>query len=369
MAAQEHNLELRQEIGRRINELRRAHNLTQNDLANRLSDAGRATIQRWENGQSTPSADQLVELFTEFEVEPNAFFRDLTDRLTAAMTKAQSERWFTVRFDEEFGKLQETVSAYEEQCDYTLEAQEQIDTMLMLPDVWKHYYYVVRTALGLSAKDMEEHYQVYEQANEKRRARYLHDRASAAPLPGGELRRFNVIYSSTDLMAFTLGAGIWLGLDPRLREQQLVHLINTIRKSPQMRVQWLPFTTSQFGVFGDKVIVLHEYSYEIIESRAAARIYAEEFRLLSSSSRSFMRNSFSNLAQIPGDESITRDLRTVEEAEALLPPLRCLEYLRLFEKTANKDSKVKALGEELSGLAAPLVGTPIRETKPVRVGV
>lgn len=59
-------------IGNKIKELRTNQNLTQEDLAQKLF-ISRQTISRWENGQTTPTTDNLIELSTFFAVDINHF--------------------------------------------------------------------------------------------------------------------------------------------------------------------------------------------------------------------------------------------------------------------------------------------------------
>lgn len=63
------------EIGPRLRELRKAADLTQQELA-KLVDCNWETISRWERGERTPSAQHLLKLAVALQVTPDAFTQD-----------------------------------------------------------------------------------------------------------------------------------------------------------------------------------------------------------------------------------------------------------------------------------------------------
>lgn len=54
-------------LGKRISDLRQDHDMTQDDLADRIGVTG-STIQRWETGQTKIDPDGLLKLSKEFNV-------------------------------------------------------------------------------------------------------------------------------------------------------------------------------------------------------------------------------------------------------------------------------------------------------------
>lgn len=57
-------------LGERLFELRKAKNLTQDDVAERLN-VTRQTVSKWETNQSTPDFDKIVPLCELYEISPN----------------------------------------------------------------------------------------------------------------------------------------------------------------------------------------------------------------------------------------------------------------------------------------------------------
>ena len=62
------------ELGRRITELRKANNLTQEGLAERCS-VTRQTISNWENGKSYPDLEMLVFISDSIDISLDALVK------------------------------------------------------------------------------------------------------------------------------------------------------------------------------------------------------------------------------------------------------------------------------------------------------
>ena len=60
-------------LGERLFELRKAKNLTQDDVAEKLN-VTRQTVSKWETNQSTPDFDKIVPLCELYEISPNELF-------------------------------------------------------------------------------------------------------------------------------------------------------------------------------------------------------------------------------------------------------------------------------------------------------
>ena len=58
------------DLGERLFELRKAKNLTQDDVAEKLN-VTRQTVSKWETNQSTPDFDKIVPLCELYEISPN----------------------------------------------------------------------------------------------------------------------------------------------------------------------------------------------------------------------------------------------------------------------------------------------------------
>lgn len=84
------------ELGKRIAEIRKEHNLTQEDLAE-ICSVTRQTISNWENGKSYPDLETLVLLSDTFDVSLDAMLKG--DRMMVSeITKEQKQgRKSTVR--------------------------------------------------------------------------------------------------------------------------------------------------------------------------------------------------------------------------------------------------------------------------------
>lgn len=65
-------------LGERLFELRKAKNLTQDDVAEKL-DVTRQTVSKWETNQSTPDFDKIVPLCKLYEITPNKLLAEETE--------------------------------------------------------------------------------------------------------------------------------------------------------------------------------------------------------------------------------------------------------------------------------------------------
>ena len=63
------------ELGKRISEIRKDHNLTQEDLASRYN-VTRQTISNWENGKTYPDLDTLVRISDDFGISLDNMLKD-----------------------------------------------------------------------------------------------------------------------------------------------------------------------------------------------------------------------------------------------------------------------------------------------------
>ena len=80
------------ELGRRITELRKANNLTQEELAERCS-VTRQTISNWENGKSYPDLEMLVFISDSFDISLDALVKG-DDKMVQVITKEQRKGRF-----------------------------------------------------------------------------------------------------------------------------------------------------------------------------------------------------------------------------------------------------------------------------------
>lgn len=65
-------------LGEKLFELRKAKNLTQDDVAEKL-DVTRQTVSKWETNQSTPDFDKIVPLCKLYEITPNKLLAEETE--------------------------------------------------------------------------------------------------------------------------------------------------------------------------------------------------------------------------------------------------------------------------------------------------
>lgn len=61
-------------VGRNIRDRRKAHGLTQRDLAVALGRGDQMTVSRWERGEHTPSPEYLVLLGRALDCDPGDFY-------------------------------------------------------------------------------------------------------------------------------------------------------------------------------------------------------------------------------------------------------------------------------------------------------
>lgn len=80
------------ELGRRITELRKANNLTQEGLAERCS-VTRQTISNWENGKSYPDLEMLVFISDSFDISLDALVKG-DGKMVQEITKEQRKGRF-----------------------------------------------------------------------------------------------------------------------------------------------------------------------------------------------------------------------------------------------------------------------------------
>lgn len=80
------------ELGRRITELRKANNLTQEALAERCS-VTRQTISNWENGKSYPDLEMLVFISDSFDISMDALVKG-DGKMVQEITKEQRKGRF-----------------------------------------------------------------------------------------------------------------------------------------------------------------------------------------------------------------------------------------------------------------------------------
>lgn len=341
-------------LSARLKWLREERNMSPREFSVSLigSEKLKSRVWRWEHGLSMPSFDEIVDILMTLDQDPIAFFTSVSDDFATFVEKGRHEKIVAPMKQDEILRLQELSAQYEEQCDVVYEVQGFMDTMMMTGEVWMHYAYVSRGHASTgNAREAEQKRAFIADINARRLQTYM-DQATS---PSGHVRSMNAIFSLSELISFTIGAGVYFGLEVRKREQQLQAMVNLLRTVAHISIWWVPTVSARFGVFGNRVILLMRDYYYVYEDPEVIDMCMKQYEGLKQASKDFMEHGYAARGQVE-DRNL---LREDDDPFKMLPLLRALEYLRVLregEATAGARQQTARL---LARIGAPAVGKPI----------
>jgi transcriptional regulator with XRE-family HTH domain len=274
--ADEEDGALKRQIGQRIAELRQAHRLSQPALAAKIGSRA-STISRWEQGDTTPTATNLVPLLLALGVSPDEFFKGVHRPLDLIIQSTEARAWTVYRDHEIEPDALELIVGLEERASRVLAMQRFFDESFFSADVAQGIYQIELRRQGYRTDRSEDDLQRVRNVWRRRRDRSF---GPSITTTGQKSADYHVILSLNELVMYALGLGKWATFSVDVRRSELGRIVEAVRASGQIRLCWMQDVDLELKVMGDHVLVAEYDSISLTTDEHQITFYQSLFARL-----------------------------------------------------------------------------------------